>query len=208
MLKVHEIFTSVNGEGPSSGELATFIRLSGCNLQCSYCDTLYANTGQEMTASNVYDACVEAGASNIVITGGEPMLWWRELKDLVEKLSFGFQVDIETNGSIDITLLGKGPRYIMDYKLPSSGMEDRMNMSNLAALRESDVLKMVCGTEEDITKALEIAKKVNCKVYLSPVFGQIEPVRLVERLKEEMLNGVAVQLQIHKIIWPEDMRGV
>ena len=222
MLKVNETFVSINGEGPRSGQLATFVRFAGCNLNCSYCDTSYSTdlkTAQfeDMSVEEVFGIVVSTGIKNVVLTGGEPLTQPRdEMFHLIEKLiSEGFQVDIETNGAVALPtgLLGvSGLCFIMDYKLPSSGMEIKMVLNNFMLLTRYDMVKFVCGSERDLEKAFEIIEQYNLdklvKVYLSPVFGQIEPATIVEKLKEKKMNGPAVQLQIHKIIWDPEMRGV
>lgn len=222
MLKVNETFVSINGEGPRSGQLAIFVRFAGCNLRCSYCDTSYSTdieTAQfeDMSVEEVFAIVVSTGIKNVVLTGGEPLTQPRDaMFHLIEKLiSEGFQVDIETNGSIALpTRLSavSGLCFIMDYKLPSSGMESKMELNNFNLLTKYDVVKFVCGSERDLGRAFEIIERYKLdrlvKVYLSSVFGQIEPATIVDKLKEKKMNGPAVQLQIHKIIWDPEMRGV
>ncbi|MBS3970222.1 MAG: putative 7-carboxy-7-deazaguanine synthase QueE [Clostridia bacterium] len=219
MLKVNEKFVSINGEGPHSGMLAVFIRFAGCNLQCSYCDTQYAANlttaeHKEESVEDIMSYIEEQGIINVVLTGGEPLLQQQsELLRLIENLSArGYKVDIETNGSIDILPYRDIACIIMDYKLPMSGMEEWMCIENLQHLKNSDVVKFVCSTEKDLNRAYELiqehdlTKKV--KVFLSPVFGMIDPLAIVEYMKQKKLNNVTLQLQLHKILWDPQVRGV
>lgn len=214
---VVEIFNSIDGEGKRTGELATFIRLAGCNLRCSYCDTAYGldfKSGTPMKISEIIDKCKEYDNKNITLTGGEPLarIW---IEDLIERLALeGYEVNIETNGSIP---LYKHPKwknvfYTMDYKCPSSQVEDAMDKNNLKFLDEDDVLKFVVGSEEDLDKTWAILDeyKPKAQVYISPVFGKIEPVQIVNYMKEhqKVFKNARVQIQLHKIIWKPDERGV
>ena len=219
MLEVVEKFISINGEGPCAGELAAFIRFKGCNLNCSYCDTKWANIADTpasyMTAEELCQWVMDSGIKNVTLTGGEPMLQ-KELPDLCRKLSgIGCRTEIETNGSISIhELAGKDfrPVFTMDYKLPSSGMESFMLEDNLNLLETQDTVKFVSGSRKDLMRALQIIEKYDlvprCHVYISPVFGMIEPSEIVEFMQENKLNGVRLQLQLHKFIWDPDRRGV
>lgn len=219
--KVAEIFTSINGEGTRAGELAVFVRLCGCNLRCSYCDTMWANSENasytEMTACEIRKAVLETGVKNLTLTGGEP-LNAEYAKELLEELlqDDSISAEIETNGSISIKefdSISNRPIFTIDYKLPSSGMEDKMLIAeNMPYIKEKDCMKFVAGSEEDLINAAEIIEKYDltkrCHVYLSPVFGKIDPAFMVEFMKERKLNGVRLQLQLHKFIWDPNKRGV
>lgn len=219
--KVAEIFTSINGEGTRAGELAVFVRLCGCNLRCSYCDTMWANSENasytEMTACEIRKAVLETGVKNVTLTGGEP-LKAEYAKELLEELlqDDSISAEIETNGSISIKefdSISNRPIFTLDYKLPSSGMEDKMLIAeNMPYIKDKDCMKFVAGSEEDLIKAAEIIEKYDltkrCHVYLSPVFGKIDPAFMVEFMKERKLNGVRLQLQLHKFIWDPNKRGV
>lgn len=213
---VNEIFYSIDGEGLRTGELAIFIRLSGCNMNCSYCDTKYAlkkTSGTYMSIDEILAEISKYNCKNITLTGGEPLLF-KESNDLIEKLlEKGYKVNIETNGSIDITkYLGKC-LITMDYKLPSSNMEKYMNLSNLEKLTENDVLKFVTA-ESDFDKIEEILKnyKLKCYIYISPIFEKIEPYKIVDFIKKLSgdidMSKVRVQVQLHKVIWDPNERGV
>lgn len=215
-MKVVEIFESIDGEGIFAGYPATFIRLYGCNLNCSYCDSRYAcegNVYQNLTVSAIVEMAKGFGHKHITLTGGEPLIH-NNVLSLIKKLQrAGFVVNIETDGAVDIVpFINRRSIFTLDYKCPSSGMENRMILTNLKALREKDVLKFVVGTHEDLQKAKEIIEEYHlqgyCNIFISPVFGRIEPKEIVEFLLENHLDEVRVQLQIHKFIWDPNMKGV
>ena len=218
--KVVEKFVSINGEGTRAGQLAAFIRFQGCNLNCGYCDTTWANEPKAsyewMTEEEIVTYILEEKVQNVTLTGGEPLLQ-QDINVLLERLAKETQlwVEIETNGSVNITpflTIENRPSMTMDYKLPSSGMEQFMCQENFSLLQEKDTVKFVSGSREDLEKAKEIIERYElvkrCHVYLSPVFGQIEPADMVEYMKENHMNGVNLQLQMHKFIWNPNKKGV
>lgn len=218
--KVVEIFTSINGEGRRAGQLALFVRFQKCNLHCSYCDTRWANTYSaaytELTEDELYDEIKKSGIRNITLTGGEPLLQ-PEIGALLYKLAAddALSVEVETNGSISIeefSRLKNPPLFTLDYKLPGSGMEKYMKVENFAYLKPEDTVKFVAGSRQDLERAREIIAGFQltqkCSVYISPVFGAIAPAEIVEFMKQYRLNGVNLQLQLHKIIWDPQQRGV
>ncbi len=218
MFNVAEKFVSINGEGQKAGQLAVFIRFAGCNLRCSYCDTKWANDfdlkGENLTAEQILEYVLDTGVHNVTLTGGEPLLR-PEIEELISMLvKAGLWVEIETNGSVPLKPLEKDsrPHFTMDYKTPSSNMESEMLVSNFDLLEPDDVVKFVCGSSEDLNCTYDIIKKYNltekCKVYLSCVFGNLQPSAVVDFMKEKNLNGVNFQLQMHKFIWNPDKRGV
>lgn len=216
-MKVVEIFESIDGEGIRAGFPVTFIRLHGCNLNCSYCDSRYACVGDgynDLYIEDILQKVEQLGHKRITLTGGEPLIHPDVKLLITELLNSGYYLNIETNGSVDISPYAKKRSVIitLDYKSPSSGMEDKMLLDNLKLLRKTDVLKFVVGTEEDLQKAKNIIKQYElegkCHIYLSPIFGDIEPKRLVEFILAEHLELVRVQLQMHKFIWDPDMKGV
>lgn len=220
MYKVVEKFVSINGEGRRAGQLAVFIRFQGCNLRCSYCDTGWANEKDApftyMSADEIYGYIKSTGVKNCTLTGGEPLLQ-ENIFALLELLAGDgeLRVEIETNGSIPLDRfaeLSNRPSFTMDYKQPSSGMESRMCLANFDILDRNDTVKFVSGSQEDLEKAKEIIERYRlserCGVYISPVFGRIEPARIVEFLIKNNMNDVNVQLQLHKFIWQPDRRGV
>ncbi len=218
--KVVEIFTSINGEGMRAGELAVFIRLQGCNLRCGYCDTMWANEADavytEMTEKEIYQAVKAAGIRNVTLTGGEP-LWQPEIEALIEILisDTWLRLEIETNGSVFLKPFMNAlnpPVFTMDYKLAGSGMEDRMNLDNFMLLKPADTVKFVVSGIEDLKRAEDIIRRYElerrCHVILSPVFGKIRPEDIVEYMKKQKLNDIRMQIQMHKVIWNPEQRGV
>lgn len=207
-MKVNEIFFSIDGEGKRAGQLSAFIRLSGCNLRCSYCDTKYSfDEGTEISAKKISDAV--KNFRNVTLTGGEPLAQnCHELLNLLKN----HDVNVETNGSIDLSefLKYENVFFTMDFKTYSSGMFDAMNYGNLKILRAKDVLKFVVGDENDLTLAEKICKEFSPKaqIYISPVFGKIFPSQIVNFMKRHNLQDWKIQLQLHKIIWKPDERGV
>ena len=217
---VAETFLSINGEGTRAGQLAFFIRFTGCNLSCGYCDTKWASGPEApctpMTQEELYVAVKESGAENVTVTGGEPLLQ-QNVKELLALLSRDPQlyVEIETNGSIPLAPfldIPNRPSFTMDYKLPGSGMERFMCRENFQYLDARDTVKFVCGSREDLLRAVEIMEEYRLvgrtHVYLSPVFGSIQPADMVEFMKEHRLTGVTLQLQMHKYIWDPEKKGV
>ena len=219
MLPVVEKFISINGEGAHAGELAVFIRFRGCNLSCSYCDTCWANTenapAEYETIGELAAWVTETGVHNVTLTGGEPLLQ-KECGALAELLiKNGCRVEIETNGSISLERLASAeyrPIFTMDYKLPSSGMEDFMCIDNFRLLGCHDTVKFVSGSISDLEKAAELIESYRlterCHVFISPVFGEIEPADIVDFMEEHKMNGVRLQLQLHKFIWEPTRMGV
>ncbi len=218
MFKVNEIFASIDGEGIRTGLSAVFIRLYGCNLKCSYCDTRYScenNEYIEMTLMDILEKVLSYNIPRVTLTGGEPLIH-PGVKDLINSLVLnGIEVNIETNGAVDLQdfwqfRYSSKVIFTMDYKCASSGMEDKMKLGNLHLLQPKDVIKFVVSNYNELEKMEYILKESECKArpYVSPVFGAIEPKELVEYVLDNELNNVTVQVQLHKIIWNPNMRGV
>ncbi|MDE6624923.1 MAG: putative 7-carboxy-7-deazaguanine synthase QueE [Lachnospiraceae bacterium] len=218
-MRVAEHFISINGEGRRAGQLALFIRFAGCNLQCGYCDTKWANDPevdcQEYTVWQIYDIIRQTGIKNVTLTGGEPLIQ-PDMKELLALLrtESGIRIEIETNGSVDIgPFMQDNVTFTLDYKTSVSGMEDKMLLDNYSKLRGIDTVKFVVGDREDLIRAEEVIKQYRlvergCGIYLSPCFGKIDPAEMVEFLIERKLNDVNIQMQLHKMIWDPDTRGV
>jgi 7-carboxy-7-deazaguanine synthase len=220
--KVVEKFVSINGEGKRAGELACFIRFAGCNLNCSYCDTHWANEPDAafelLDADEIVDFINESGALNVTLTGGEPLMQGEgEMLSLIHVILIetDCDVEIETNGAMDLymfTDFGKQVSITMDYKLPGSGMEEYMLVENFKYLRKNDTVKFVISDEKDMERAVEIVKKYSLDkrltVILSTAFSRIKPADVVAYMIEHKLNRVKLQLQMHKYIWEPDKRGV
>jgi len=218
--KVVEIFKSINGEGKKSGQLTIFVRFQRCNLCCSYCDTKWAIKEDApytlMTDEEIYNIVIDSGVKNVTLTGGEPLIQY-EIEDLLLRLAKNkeLNVEIETNGSISIEELVKienGPSFTIDYKLPASKMEEYMFLDNFKYVRGNDTIKFVAMNVNDLERVKEIVNNYKligkCNIYLSPVFGEIDLKEMVEFMKKNNMNGVTLQLQIHKIIWDPEERGV
>ena len=218
--KIAETFSSINGEGRKAGQLSFFIRFTGCNLDCSYCDTKWVNVPDApftiMTDTEIIERVLDSGILDVTVTGGEPLIQKDIIPLLDGLLKIGRYVEIETNGAADIEPVIKmgavRPSLTMDYKLPSSGMEKHMLLSNFELLDSRDTVKFVSGSREDLERAAEIISRYDlthiCPVYLSPVFGKIKPEDMVNFMLEKKLNGVNLQLQLHKYIWDPNKRGV
>ena len=218
MYKVNEIFLSIDGEGYRTGLPVVFIRLYGCNLNCSYCDTRYSCENSEYKQMSLYDILVEVlsyGVPRVTLTGGEPLIH-PGVKDLIVSLvANDIEVNIETNGAVDLDEFiefkyNSKVIFTMDYKCKSSGMEEKMILSNLVFLQPKDVIKFVVSNYNELEKMEYILESSKCKAqpYVSPVFGAIEPSELVEYILDNKLNNVKVQVQLHKIIWEPTKRGV
>ena len=226
MFKVAEKFVSINGEARRAGELAVFIRFTGCNLNCTYCDTAWAipldAPHTEMSKQDIIKYIQDTGVNNVTLTGGEPLLQ-EEIEDLIiDIISLNRRVEVETNGAVSISSLQETAKKLslrdelsitLDYKGPGSGMEELMLMENYDQLREYDTVKFVVMDRDDLDKARAVIERYDLinrrvAVYLSPVFGKIESKEIVDYMIEHKLNGVTHQLQQHKFIWDPNARGV
>lgn len=211
-MKVCEIFTSIQGESTFAGLACTFIRLSGCNLRCAYCDTKYSyDEGAEMEIGAVMGQVESAGVRLVEITGGEPLLQGKATNALIgELLNRGHEVLVETNGSIDIRDLDKRAKIILDMKTPGSGMSHKMDMTNLDHIKSSDELKFVISSRDDYEWSKKIIShyglEERCEVLLSPAFGRLQPGELAAWIIEDRMR-VRLNIQIHKYIFnPEERR--
>ena len=213
-LKVNEIFYSIQGESSFAGRRCVFVRLTGCNLRCTYCDTRYAyEEGREMPLEAIIQAVISYECPLVEITGGEPLiqedspLLVRELGDM------GFTVLLETNGSQDIGQISGRCIRIVDVKCPSSGESEKNDFQNLNRLKDDDELKFVIADSRDYAYAKEIVAGLPGRflgkgtVHFSPAFGRMEPARLAEWILRGRLD-VRLHLQLHKFIWPPKRRGV
>ncbi|WP_028236005.1 putative 7-carboxy-7-deazaguanine synthase QueE [Pseudobutyrivibrio sp. MD2005] len=219
VFNVVEKFVSINGEGQHAGELAVFIRLRGCNLCCSYCDTRWACTSDapatEMTEDEIVQYVLSTGVKRVTLTGGEPLLA-DNIMDLLKAFAAeDLKIEIETNGSVDIhefTKIDNPPAFTLDYKLAGSGMEDKMNLTNFDCLTSKDTVKFVCSNVNELDKVCEIVDRYRisdkCTCLISPVFGKIEPADMVDYMINHNRNDIRLQLQLHKFIWDPNKRGV
>ncbi|UCD35298.1 MAG: radical SAM protein [Nitrospiraceae bacterium] len=214
MLKINEIFKSIQGESTYAGLPCTFVRLAGCNLRCAYCDTNYAYyDGKELSDEVIVAKIEEYGVKCVEFTGGEPLLQEETPKLLKTLLDRGYNVLVETNGSICIGCLDKRLTLIMDYKTPQSGMSERMRPKNFDFLKPTDQIKFVLMDESDYIWAKDVIKSNKLldkfeNILMSPAYGVLSPKSLVTWVLQDNLP-VRVQLQIHKYIWaPDEREGV
>lgn len=211
-MRITEIFHSIQGESSYIGQPCVFVRLTGCPLRCTWCDTEYAfYGGQECSVDEVLERVGSFGCRLVEITGGEPLAQ-PEAFALVTKLcDAGYTVLIETSGAMDIAVVDQRAHVILDVKCPGSGMTDRMYWPNLGKLTMKDEAKFVLADRQDYDWAREIMSRYQlterCVVLFSPVFGRLEPRQLAEWVLADRLP-VRFQLQVHKFIWAPDMRGV
>lgn len=205
-MKINEIFYSIQGEGKWTGLPNIFIRTTGCNLRCSYCDTKYAyDEGAEKNIKDILKEIKKFSCNNICITGGEPLLQSDILSLLEVLIKKNYSICFETNGSLCIKKLSKFPNLIisLDIKCPSSNMCEKMELKNIELLRPRDQIKMIIKNEVDYNYAKNILMnyKPNCSIFFQPVWG-ISPNSLAEWILKDKLQ-VKLGLQLHKIIWGE-----
>jgi len=211
-MKINEIYKSIQGESTYAGLPCVFVRLTYCNLRCSYCDTAYAfYEGQEMSLEQVIQAIRECDCSLVEITGGEPLLQ-KEVYPLMDRLiADGFLVLLETGGSIDIGEVHPSVIKIMDLKCPSSGESQKNRYDNIRKLQPHDEIKFVIGNRTDYLWAVDTIRDYcldgKYQILFSTVFGTLQPIELANWILEDKLN-VRFQLQIHKYIWNPEKRGI
>ncbi len=212
MLKINEIYHSIQGESSRAGLPCVFVRLTGCNLRCSYCDTEYAfYEGKEMGIPAIINKIEEFHCPLVEITGGEPLAQ-SECPDLMKELcSRGYEVMLETGGSLPIKDIDPRVLIIMDLKCPSSGMEKKNYYDNIRYIKRTDEIKFVIGSEEDYiwskNKIQEYDLQGKVSILFSVVFGKLEPLTLVNWILRDKLK-VRFQLQMHKFIWEPETKGV
>jgi len=213
-MEICEIFYSIQGEGVWMGYPTVFVRVSGCNLRCRYCDTTYAyGPGEVMSIDDVMERVDGFGVRYVCVTGGEPLLQEDTVLLVDRLLKRGYKVSLETNGSIDIKSLVERFKDFStftvscDIKCPSSGMHDKMRLENVGYLREVDQLKFVVKDKEDYRYAKKVVEKgkPSCVVLFQPVWGE-DPKQLAAWLLKDKLDA-RLSLQIHKVLWGEK-RGV
>ena len=212
MLKVNEIFYSIQGESTFAGRPCVFIRLTYCNLRCSYCDTEYAfYEGDDFTVDEIIRKTAEYDCPLVEITGGEPLIQ-ENVYPLMKKLADkGYTVLLETGGQMDISKVDERVHRIMDIKCPSSGESAKVVWENIPLLSEKDEVKFVIGDRRDYDWAREVVQKYElnrrCAVLFAPVFNRLTNQQLAEWILQDNLP-VRLQLQLHKYIWAANKRGV
>ena len=211
-LKINEIYYSIQGESSHSGKPCIFIRLTYCNLRCTYCDTEYAfYEGSSMKIDEILKYIKKWNCNLVEVTGGEPLLQ-KECIDLLNALiDQSYEVLLETGGSLPIKNVPKNVIKIVDFKCPSSGMEKKNLWSIVKDLQVHDEIKFVIGNKKDFEWSKNIINKYSlndiCTLFFSPVYGKLKPAQLVNWILNDNIN-VRMQLQMHKSIWPADKKGV
>ncbi len=214
MLKVNEIFYSIQGEASFAGRPCVFVRLTGCNLRCAYCDTRYAYyDGIDMSIPDILDRVGRYNCSLVEITGGEPLVQAETPALITDLLQENFQVLMETNGSLDISAIDERCIRIIDIKCPSSGEHEKNDFQNLSRITPRDEFKFVIGNRDDYEFARSVLERIQRHgsgknpVHMSPVYGTMAPEELAEWILEDHLT-VSLGLQLHKVIWGPERRGV
>lgn len=214
-LLVNETFLSIQGESTHAGRLCFFIRLSGCNLNCTYCDTEYArddDSGTNMTIEHIVSQAKISKVRLVEITGGEPLTNPNTPALCEALLDEGLEVMVETNGSLPLSLLPPAVKKIVDCKTPSSGMVEYNLYENFHILSDHDEVKFVILDYLDYEFALTIIEKYklqkkNSNILFSPAWGKLDPKKLVNWMMAD-LPPARLQMQLHKIIWGPDKQGV
>ena len=212
MIKINEIYLSIQGESTHTGLPCIFMRLTGCNLRCSWCDTAYAfHEGKNMSIDEILQKVENFGIHLVEITGGEPLMQdnvYTLMRSLIEK---GYKVMLETGGSISLERVPKDVIKIMDLKCPGSGEQEKNNLDNLKLLAPHDEVKFVILDKKDYEWSRDIIKKYKINetahILLSPVFDKLELKEMVKWILEDRLP-VRLQTQLHKIIWDKNTIGV
>lgn len=212
MLEVYEIYASIEGETTSSGWPCVFIRLARCNLSCVWCDTKYAlRGGFERDVAGVVDEVKGFGFKRVLVTGGEPLIQGDAYPLITSLVDNGFEVFVETNGSVDIGGVDRRARTRLDLKPPSSGMSEYILWDNLGKLKPTDEVKIVIAGPEDYAWACNVIEEKSilkiCPVNFTPELDTMLPHLLARWILDDKLD-VRLNLQMHKIIWGEGARGV
>jgi 7-carboxy-7-deazaguanine synthase len=212
MLRIIEIFASIQGESSHAGLPFVFVRLSGCNLRCRYCDTAYAWEGGEDLPLEIVLSQVESfGIPRVAVTGGEPLLQPGAFDLVRALLDRGCLVLVETNGAVPLAALDPRAIKVMDVKCPSSGEAGRMAWENFEALTARDEVKFVVADAEDYAYAKDVIARYrpvrDFQPLLSPAFGLMPPDRLAGWIVSDALDA-RFQIQLHKVVWDPSRRGV
>jgi len=210
-LKINEIYSTLIGEGSYAGLPCVIVRLSGCNLRCSYCDTKHAyDNGIEMTVGQVMRAVNKFRIAPVLITGGEPLLQSQVIELMESLIEQDNIVLLETNGSLPVKDVQGEVLTIMDIKCPSSGESEKNLYENMDFLTERDNIKFVLADREDYDWALDVIDEEGlegyCHILMSPVYGKLNPRDLAQWMIDDGLIA-RMSLQLHKIIWDPDERG-
>ena len=212
MLRVTEIYKSIQGEGSKAGFPCVFVRLTGCNLRCTWCDTEYGyNGGKDMSYEDILNEVDAQNCSLVEITGGEPLMQPNTVEFVELLLKKDYTILLETAGAHDISVISEKVTRIVDMKCPGSGMVDKNDYENLNRLTANDELKFVIADEGDFEWAELLINKYKlegkCTLLVSPVFGKLTEERLARLVLNSKIN-FKLQLQLHKYIWGPDAKGV
>ena len=204
-LRVNEIFYSLQGESLTTGRPTSFVRLTGCPLRCSYCDTDYAfDQGEWMELEQIEEKIRAFKTNLITLTGGEPLAQKNSLELMTRLCNSGYLVSLETSGALDISQVDPRVSTVLDIKTPGSGEVERNLWSNLESLDKNDQIKFVISSKIDyqwsVERLAEYALPKKCEVLFSPAFGLQDATELAERVLADNLD-VRVQIQLHKILW-------
>ena len=210
-MKICEIFKSIQGESSLQGCPTVFVRLTGCNLDCRYCDTRYARKGgTDLSIDEIIKKVEEFGLRYVCITGGEPLLWKDTPTLAQECINCGYTVSVETNGTIDASVLSLGVKRIIDIKCPGSGEHGKTHPANISQPRPADEFKFVLTGRADFDYACNSVRTYQLAaeniILFSPVFNMLEPSVLAEWIIKEMPEA-RLQLQLHRYIWPNGEKG-
>jgi 7-carboxy-7-deazaguanine synthase len=211
-VRITEVYASVQGESTHVGKPCVFVRLTGCPLRCSWCDSEFTFTGgQVRDLEQVASEAHAFGIHTVEVTGGEPLVQPTAIPLMARLLELGHEVLLETSGALPIAAVPEGVHVIMDLKAPGSGEEGRNRLANLDELRATDEIKIVLADRADYEWARDLVRRHDLgrrhPVLLSPAWGMVEPRDLADWLVEDRLPA-RMQLQLHKVVWPADARGV
>lgn len=211
-LKINEIFYSIQGESTHSGRPCVFVRLTYCNLRCSYCDTEYAFfEGRDLTVWDILGQVKEYDCNLVEITGGEPLIQEQVYPLMEALLEENYEVLLETGGHMDISRVDQRVKRIVDLKCPTSNESEKVHWENIPHLRPRDEIKFVVGSREDFEWAQNVIREHRletiCPVIFSPVKDKVQGEQLAAWILESRL-AVRMQLQLHKILWPGLERGI
>lgn len=211
-LRVNEIFYSIQGESTQVGRPCVLVRLTGCQMRCRWCDTVYSfYEGSWMTRAQILEQVAEHGCPLVELTGGEPLLQPAALPLMVDLCDAGYEVMVETGGGVDISAVDPRVRRIVDVKCPGSGESENNHWPNLEHVSERDELKFVLADEADYLWARDLVRDrrlaETCPVHFSPVHGEIDLQALAGWILRDRLP-VRLQLQVHKFVWSPETRGV
>lgn len=210
IMRITELFASIQGESTLQGLPCLFVRCTGCNLDCGYCDTRYARSGgTEISLADIIDRIEASGLSHVCITGGEPLLQHETIALAGELVARDYVVSVETNGSIDASPLPDPVIRVIDVKCPGSGEAGTTAAANLEELRGSDEFKFVIGDRRDFDFAVEATLRYRLQratVLFSPIADLLAPATLAEWILDEF-PAARLNLQLHKLIWPDAAAG-